>query len=152
MIYFRNLSSDEEILLLLKELLNHNISICKIILNIKKQKENLENKLYYLDQYEKIAKEHYYLHKNHIGKFSVIHDSKNYVIKKDFKLDYYKYTGLSYQIIELIHELIKLKNEKYLTKEYGYKYWLNHDDKLYSLLSNKIMKEMKSYNINLINI
>ena len=67
-----------------------------------------------------------------------------YVLKKDFKLDYYNYTGISYQIIELIHELIKLKNEKYLTKDEGYEYWLNYDDNLYSLLSKKIMKKMKN--------
>ena len=142
MIYIRNLSIDEEILLLLKELLNHNIEICKIVLKYKKGKENLENKLYYSGRYEKIAKEHYYMHDNHVGKFSYIHDSHIYVLKKDFKLDYYKYTGISYQIIELIHELIKLKNDKYITKDEGYEYWLNHDDELYSVLSEKIMKEM----------
>lgn len=142
MIYIRNLSSDEEILLLLKELLNHNIEICKIILKQKKTIEINETNLYYSDRYEKIAKEHYYLHKNHMGKFSIIHDSKIYIIKNDFKLDYYNYTGISYQIIELIHELIKLKNEKYLSKDEGYEYWLNYDDKLYSILASKIMEEM----------
>jgi len=143
MIYIRNLSSDEEILLLLKELLNHNIEICKLILKQKKTIELNETRNYYSDRYEKIAKEHYYLHTNHMGKFSVIHDSKLYVIKKDFKLDYYKYTGISYQIIELIHELIKLKNDKYITKDEGYEYWLKHDDKLYSILADKIMKKME---------
>ena len=142
MIYIHNLSIDEEILLLLKELLNHNIEICKIILKYKKEKENLENKLYYSERYEKIAKEHYYLHENHMSKFSYVLDSKIYIIKNDFKLDYYKYTGISYQIIELIHELIKLKNDKYITKDEGYEYWLNHDDELYSVLAEKIMKEM----------
>jgi len=66
------------------------------------------------------------------------------IIKNDFKLDYYNYTRISYQIIELIHELIKLKNEKYLTKDQGYKYWLEHDDKLYSILANKLSDSMKN--------
>ena len=69
-------------------------------------------------------------------------DEEILLLLKEFKLDYYKYTGISYQIIELIHELIKLKNEKYLSKDEGYEYWLNHDDKLYSFLADKIMKEM----------
>ena len=56
MIYIRNLSSDEEILLLLKELLNHNIEICKLILKQKKINENYENKLYYSKRYEKNSK------------------------------------------------------------------------------------------------
>ena len=131
--YILNLSSNQEIFLLLKELLNHNKDVCKIILKQKKEIERIENQNYYQIRYEKIAKEHYYLHINHTGKFSIIHDSKYYIIKKDFKLDYYNYTGISYQIIELIHELIKLKNHKYLSKDEGYKYWLNHDDKLYSM-------------------
>ena len=144
MIYIRNLSSDEEILLLLKELLNHNTEICKLILKQKKTIESNETKSYYSERYEKIAKEHYYLHKNHTGKFSYIHDSHIYLLKTDFKLDYYNYTGISYQIIELIHELIKLKNDKYLTKDEGYEFCLNYDDKLYSLLSKKIMKKIKN--------
>lgn len=143
MIYIRNLSIDEEILLLLKELLNHNIEICQKILKQKKEKEMNETNSYYLDRYEKIAKEHYYMHDNHVGKFSYIHDRHIYVLKKDFKLDYYKYTGISYQIIELIHELIKLKNEKYITKDEGYEYWLNHDDELYSFLAEEITQKMK---------
>ena len=143
MIYIRNLSLNEEILLILKELLNHNINICKIILKNKKKYENYENRIYYLDRYQKIAKEHYYLHNNHTDKFSYIFDSKKYVIKTDFKIDFFKYTGISYQIIELIHELIKLKNGNYIIDQ-GYKYWLNYDDKLYSILSEKIMNKMNS--------
>ena len=91
--YIRNLSSNQLILLLLKELLNHNKDICKIILKHKKEIEKIENQKYYQIRYEKIAKEHYYLHANHTGKFSFIHDSKNYIIKNDFKLDYYNYIG-----------------------------------------------------------
>tara|TARA_B100000900_G_scaffold151303_1_gene128508 strand:- start:883 stop:1314 length:432 start_codon:yes stop_codon:yes gene_type:complete len=138
MIYIRNLSSNNEILLLLKELLNHNIDLCKKILKYKNEYEISENRIYYLDRYEKIAKEHYYLHKNHENKFSFIHDTKHYVLKKDFKLDFYNYTGISYQTIELIHELIKLKNKKDCIEQ------LNYEDKLYSLLSIKIANEMNN--------
>lgn len=141
--YIRNLSSNQEIFLLLKELLNHNKDVCIHILKLKLTLERIENQNYYKIRYEKIAKEHYYLHKNHDNKFSYIFDGKTYIIKNDFKLDYYNYTGISYQLIELIHELIKLKNEEYITKDEGYEYWLNHDDKLYSLLANKISYSMK---------
>tara|TARA_Y100000389_G_C17390986_1_gene479854 strand:- start:29 stop:466 length:438 start_codon:yes stop_codon:yes gene_type:complete len=143
MIYVRNISLNDEILLILKELLNHNIYICKIILKQKKTIENNENRIYYLERYQKIAKEHYCLHNNHTDKFSYVLNSKNYIIKTDFKLDYYKYTGISYQIIELIHELIKLKNDKYI-KDQEYKSWLDYDDKLYSILSEKITNQMNS--------
>ena len=144
----KNLSSKQEILLLLKELLNHNIDICISILKLKSKIENKENLDYHKMRYEKIAKEHYYLHKNHMGRFSYVHDNELYVLKNDFKLDYYNYTGISYQIIELIHELIKLKNDKYITRHEGYKYWLKNDDKLYTLLAKKITDSMNMIKIN----
>lgn len=142
----KNLSSKQEILLILKELFNHNIDICISILKLKSKIENKENLDYHKIRYEKIAKEHYYLHKNHIGKFSYIHNNELYVLKNDFKLDYYNYTGISYQIIELIHQLIKLKNDIYIRHAQGYKYWLKHDDKLYTLLAKKIKDSMNLIN------
>ena len=42
----KNLSSNEEILLILKELLNHNIDICISILKLKSKIENKENHEY----------------------------------------------------------------------------------------------------------
>ena len=144
----KNLSSNGEILLLLKELLNHNIDICISILKLKSKIEIKENLNYHKIRYEKIAKEHYYLHKNHTGKFSYIHNNELYVLKNDFKIVYYNYTGISYQIIELIHQLIKLKNDKYITRYEGYKYWLKNDDKLYTLLAKKITDSMNMIKIN----
>ena len=144
MIYIKNLSSNQIIFIYLKKLLNHNLDICCHIFKLKIKTEIEDNENYYKIRYEKIAKEHYYLHKNHMGKFSLIHNNDLYILKDDFKLDYYNYTGISYQIIELIHELIKLKNDKYIEIE-GYEYWLDHDDKLYSLLANKISDSMRKY-------
>jgi len=144
MIYIKNLSSNQIIFLYLKKLLNHNLDICCHILKLKIKNEIEDNENYHKIRYEKIAKEHYYLHKNHADKFSYIHNSDLYTLKNDFKLDYYNYTGISYQIVELIHELIKLKNDKYIETE-KYEYWLDHDDKLYSLLANKISDSMRKY-------
>ena len=141
-IYIKQLSMNQEILLNLLSLIPIK-DICKNIIIIKNIYEKKETTDYYNERWLNIAKEHSYLHENHMNKFSYILDSKKYIVKTDFKLDYYKYTGISYQIIELIHELIKLKNEKYITKDQGYEYWLKYDDKLYSLLSHKIMIEMK---------
>jgi len=128
---------DNQILFILNMVI-YDIDICKLILKIKKDIEKIETLQYYDILYTNIAIEHKYLHENHTCKFSYILDSTKYVIKPDFKLDYYNYRGVSYQIIELIHELIKLKNDKYTSANEGYKYWLDHDDKLYFLLSKKI--------------
>ena len=143
-IYIKNLSQNETLLMILNRIFTIKELSLKII-HIKSilEKEDINN--YYNERYNKIAKEYYFLCDNHIDKFSIIHDNKCYIVKRDFKLDYYNYTGISYQVICLLHELIKLKNEKYITQDEGYKYWLNHDDKLYSLLSDKIMNKMKNY-------
>ena len=87
----------------------------------------------------------------------MIINSDDYVIKKDHKPIFYNLTGISYQVVELIHELIKIKNENKEIFSNGvtiniplpyieYKDWLKHDDKLYSILSKKIMFEMKKNN------
>jgi hypothetical protein len=146
MIYIRNLSSDEEILLLLKELLNHNLDICSSILKFKLKKEKRENQEYYDERYNKIAKEHYYLHKNHENKFSYIFNDESYIIKNDFKLDFFNYTGISYQIVELIHVLIKERKELVtdIYDEITGKSWSEYEDELYSILSEKITNQMNS--------
>lgn len=144
-IYVKPLKKDEYILLLLKEKLNYNVYLCKIILDIKNSIENKETIEYYIDRWENIAGSHYILHDTHEGKFSYIFNENDYIIKKDHKLIFFNLTGISYQVVELIHELIKLKNKDSIQNTFieDYKEWLNYDDKLFSKLSKKIMEKMK---------
>jgi len=141
--YFKPLSSNEIILLYLKEILNHNTNICQYILKLKNKIFKIDNSKYHQERYEKIAKEHYYLHKNQEHKFSYIFDVNRYVVKNDFDLTYYKYTGISYQIVELIHDLIR--NKKKYNNEYYDKFskmWIDYDDNLYFILADKITTQM----------
>ena len=133
-IYRRHLSSQERILLYLKEKLNHNVDICKYILNKKKEDEKKEIKEWYNERWENIAGVHYIIHNEHCGKFSLIFDDKNYIVKPDHNMSFYNRTGISYQIIELIHVLIKIKDKE----------CLKYDDYLYTLLSKKITEKMIS--------
>tara|TARA_Y100000817_G_scaffold143026_1_gene112106 strand:- start:32 stop:493 length:462 start_codon:yes stop_codon:yes gene_type:complete len=151
-IYKRELSSNEIILLYLKEKLNHNIDVCKLILDMKLKTETKEINEYYIDRWENIAGSHYILHDTHYGKYSLIYDENNYIVKPDHKLNFYKLTGISYQIIELIHELIKIidgpigdvmQRSSVHSFIEDYKYWLKYDDKLYSILAKKITEIMK---------
>ena len=60
-------------------------------------------------------------------------------------MDFYKMTGISYQVLELIYELIRIKNEKSWDFEMDDKIdWIKHDDKLYSELADRIMDRMKN--------
>ena len=80
-------------------------------------------------------------------KYSLIWDYSTFIVKKDHNPIFYNLTGLSYQVVDLIHQLIKLhKVDIYDTDDtfiWNYKHWLERDDKLYSILSSKIMNAMK---------
>ena len=129
----KQLNSDEYILACLKRKISET-NICKKILKLKKETEKKEIDEYYLERWENIAGVHYMLHDTHLGKFSHIWDETSYIIIKDHKSLFYDRTGISYQVIELIHELIKKSHDKE---------WFKYDDNLYSILANKIMIEMK---------
>jgi hypothetical protein len=146
-IYKRNLRKDEEIYLLLLKFISEP-NICKYIIkekNILEKKEILE---YHYERWKNISCLHYEIHKNHMDKFSYVLDSKKYIIKPDYDLSFYKKTGISYQILELIHELIKIKSEffqwfKEINNFKDYREWLEHDDNLYTILADKITQKME---------
>lgn len=139
-------NSDNTILMYLLTIIPE-ISICKKVLKHKKNLENIDIMEYYMERWENIAGEHYYMHDNHTNQFSYIYSELNYIVKVDMLPYFFNRTGISYQIIELIHELIKLKNEYKLHDiRYNcnsYIAMLKSDDKLYSFLAKKIMDTMK---------
>ena len=142
--YYKPLLSDEYILLYLKQFINE-ISLCRRIINIKKKNENKEIYEYYNDRWENISKEHFFLRENQNDKFSYIFNSEKYVIKKDHKFSFYDLTGISYQVLELIYELIHIFNDITIIDK---KEWINNEDKLYGKLSYLIMKDMRDHNKN----
>ena len=112
-----------------------------MIKNCKEYEDSLD---YHMNRWEIIAGEHYYTRDTHYGKFSYIHDNEKYIIKRDHRIYFYQMTGISYQVLELIYELIRIRNENSWDFEIvDKKEWLKHDDALYSLLSKKIMFEMR---------
>ena len=138
-IYRPPVTKDESILLILKELVNHNIDVCKLIIQQKKSLEAKETMEYYYDRWENIAGSHYRLHDTHEGKYSLIWDSSTYRVIKDHNPIFYNLTGISYQIIELLHELIKINRiDSVNSRIEDYKYWLTYNDKLFSILADKI--------------
>ena len=68
-----------------------------------------------------------------------IWDASTYTVKKDHNPTFYNLTGISYQIIELLHELIKINRvDSENSRIEDYKYWLTYNDKLFSFLADKI--------------
>lgn len=108
------------------------ISIIKYLEDIK-EIERKETLKYHIDRWDNIAGSYFLLTNSKYKRFSYILDDRHYIIKKDHNTKFYNITGLSYQIIDLIHELIKISYDND---------WLLEDDKKYSKLANKIMIEM----------
>ena len=137
------LKRDEIIRLYLKVFIPIN-EICNEIIKIKNEEEKRETLEYHMDRWETIVGEYYYTRDNHTGKFSYVFDNTKYVIKPDHRVNFYKLTGVSYQVIELIHELIRILHENSWDFEIDDKAdWLKYDDALYSELSKRIMIEMR---------
>ena len=126
------LSTNKRIIFLLSQLINEP-GICEKIVEIKDEEEKKDALKYHYERWENIAGSHYILHDTHTGKFSIIHDETNYIVKKDHKPIFYNITGVSYQVVELLHELIRIYNKE----------WLQYDDMLYSKLADLIMDEYK---------
>jgi len=118
--------------------------ICNKIIKLKNNMEYEDTFNYHMNIWESIAGEHYFTRDTHFDKFSYIFNEINYVIKPDHRTYFFKMTGISYQVLELIYDLIKIRNEKAYDEDFeDKKDWLKHDDALYSKLSRKIMIEMR---------
>ena len=139
-----SLTKDENIYGILRLFINEP-HICKDIIKYKKYLEGKETLNYHYKRWENIAGSHYILKDTQHDKFSIIFTPDNYIVKIDHKPFFFNLTGISYQVVELIHELIKLKNKDSIRNTFveDYKAWLNYDDKLFSKLSKKIMEKMK---------
>ena len=147
-IYRPPVTKDESILLILKELVNHNIDVCKLIIQQKKSLEAKETMEYYYDRWKNIAGSFYRLRETDEDKYSLICDYTTFVVKKDHLPIFYNLTGISYQVIDLIHQLIKLHRvDSENSRIEDYKHWLERDDKLYSVLTNKIRIAMNETNL-----
>ena len=70
-IYRSPTTNDESILLILKELLNHNVDVCKLIIQKKKYLEKKETMKYHYED-GKYCGWHYRLHDTQQGKYSLI--------------------------------------------------------------------------------
>lgn len=122
--------------------------LCNKIIKMKNDMEIEEAFDYHMNRWETIAGEYYYTRDNHYGKFSYVHDGSDYIVKRDHRLSFYQMTGISYQIRDLIHELIRINHEHSLDFEIDDKKdWIKYDDELFSNLSSKIMLEMRKINI-----
>jgi len=119
-------------------------SICKNIMNHKKQLEDTEIVEFHSKRLKDISGSHFMLRDSYEGNLSAAQILAD-IVKPDHLFTFYNLTGISYQVVDFIHELIKLKNPDSLENTFivDYKEWLDDDDTLFSRLSKQIMLQMK---------
>lgn len=127
------LSNEEQIYQLIREKVNDPY-LSRYIISLKNDIERKETLEYHVDRWNKISAKYFSVKHSNYNKYSLIWDKTDYIVKVDHMLDFYNATGLSYQVVELLHVLIEKKDHKE---------WLKYDDKLYDILSRKIMIKMR---------
>ena len=143
------LTSYEQIYGILRIFINEP-SICKYIMNHKKQLEDTEILEFHSKRWEDIAGSHFMLRDSYEFRIAEAQRLAD-IVKPDHLFTFYNLTGISYQVVDFIHELIKLKNTDSLENTFivDYKEWLHDDDTLFSTLSKQIMLEMKEFSKNI---
>ena len=142
------LTNDQEIYLILCELVSDPY-IAENILNFKNEIEKKDALEYHTNRWENICSKYFNALDTRYCKYSFILSDETFIIKKDHILDFYNETGISYQVVNLIHELIK-KIMYYNYTISGIKIFpgngiaVRFNDKLYSVLAKKIMLKMKN--------
>ena len=120
-------------------------SICKYIMNHKKQLEDTEIVEFHSKRLKAISGSHYMLRDSYEFRIAEAQRLAD-IVKPDHLFTFYNLTGISYQVVDFIHELIKLKNTDALENTFivDYKKWLDDDDTLFANLSKQIMLQMKA--------
>ena len=137
------LTSYEHIYGILRIFINES-SICKNIMNHKKQLEDTEILEFHSKRWKDISSSYFMLRDSYEFRIAEAQRLAD-IVKPDHLFTFYNLTGISYQVVDFIHELIKLKNTDALENTFivDYKEWLEDDDKLFSSLSKQIMSQMK---------
>ena len=139
-----SLSNNEYIFLYLSQIITINDIIVRNI-NIKEELEKKDTLEYYKDRWLNISLVYYDL----IGKegmynFSYINCDGIPIVIKDISSKFYDNTNISYQVRSFLLEILSCpisKDERILDENNNL--WRKNDDKIYAILSEKIIKIMK---------
>lgn len=158
------LSNNDRIIYYLYHLIDEP-NICKNIVDLKTEMEEKEAFDYHFERWETIAGTYYksfeYNQWRERTPYSYVVDSKRYIAKKDRRLDYYLETGISFQVRDLLLDILSNSKEFLSDPILGYiekvrftidetsilnkdvKEWRKEDDEIYSILAQKIMDTFK---------
>ena len=137
-----SLTKDQIIYLLLLSKIDEP-QLCRYIIGLKNRKERIEAYNYHYEQWEKIASKYFKCLENRYPTYSYIFNGYEIIAKQDNNLVFFKETGISYQIRDLVMGLINGYEKDDISEEEK-KIWRKEDDKLYKGLARKIQLEMKN--------
>jgi len=137
--------------------------ICKYIVDMKNNMEEKDAFEYHYERWETIAGTYYkcfeYNQYRERISYSYVLNSLHYFAKKDRRLEYYLETGVSFQVRDLLLDILscnfssdpilgtiskvnfKIDETSILSKDM--KEWRKEDDEIYSILAQKIMDTFK---------
>jgi len=127
-------------------LLNQKIKINEIsgkILSFKNSMEEKDNQIYYDRLFENIVGSYFKCLEVRYPTYSYVLNDREYIAKKDKNDIFFEKTGISYQVRDLMINLISNYKDDTITEDEK-KEWHKEDDLKYSKLANKIHKIMKS--------
>ena len=136
-----SLTKDQIIYLLLLSKIDEP-QLCRYIIGLKNRKERIEAYNYHYEQWEKIASKYFKCLENRYPTYSYIFNGHEKIAKQDNNLVFFKETGISYQIRDLVMGLINGYEKDDISEEEK-KIWRREDDKLYNGLARKIQSKMK---------
>jgi hypothetical protein len=137
--------------------------ICKNIVDMKTKMEEKEAYDYHYERWETIAGKYFkcfeYNQWRERPPYSYVVDSQRYFEKKDKRLEYYLETGVSFQVRDLLLNILScdflsdpilgdISKVKFTIDETSilnkdFKEWRKEDDQIYSILAQKIMDTFK---------
>ena len=135
--------SNKDILTFL--LINEKIKINEIsgkILFFKNKIEEKDIQIYYNGLYENIVGSYFKCLEDRYPTYSYVLNDSQYIEKKDKNDIFFKKTGISYQVRDLVMNLISEYKDDKITEDEK-KEWRKEDDLKYSKLAEKIHKVMK---------
>ena len=101
----QSLTKDQMIYLLLLSKINEP-QLCRYIIGLKNKKEEIDIYNYHCDNWEKVASKYFKCLENRYPTYSYIFNGRKIIAEPDNNLIFFKETGISYQIRDLVMGLI----------------------------------------------
>ena len=149
--------SDEELRRILIIKLNDPY-LSDFIITIKKKQEEKEKKdalAFHIENWENISGKYFYSQElspftNVRNIYSYVLDNKKLIFQRDRVMDFFKETGISFQVRELLLDVIGTKTKEFKENEEisnlhkDIVEWRNYNDSIYGALSKKITNECRN--------